>query len=257
MPDKTIAYEKRGHIARLTLQSPQTGNAIDLEMARELGDACARIAQNDEVWVVVLAAAGEGVFSSGGNLTDSAPGLGLEPLVPSKLASDAVAALDTPVIAAIDGDALGGGLELALACDLRLASERARFGLPEVSYGLIPGGGGTQRLPRIVGKGKALEMVLTGDPIGAWEAYRVGLVHRVVPTAELSAEVEGLAQHLASKGPIALRYSKEAIAKGLDMTLGQGLRLEADLSFLLQTTEDRSEGIRAFLEKRQADFKGR
>jgi enoyl-CoA hydratase len=159
-------------------------------------------------------------------------------------------------IAAINGDAWGEGLELALSCDIRIASEGARFCLPHTGYGLIPGGGGTQRLPRLVGKGKALEMTLTAEPIDAQEAFRTGLVNKVVPHDELLQEVEELAGRIIARAPIALRYAKEAVNKGLDLTLEQGLRLEADLYFLIQTTDDRMEGIRAFLEKRSPQFKG-
>ena len=167
-----------------------------------------------------------------------------------------MAAVNCPVIAAVNGDCLGAGLELALSCDIRICSENARFGFPEVCYGLIPGGGGTQRLPRIVGKGKATEMILTGEPIDAGEAYRTGLVTKVMPADRLSDVAEEVAGTLISRAPIAVKYAKEAVNKGTDMTLEQGLRLEADLSFLLQTTEDRAEGIAAFLEKRTASFKG-
>jgi enoyl-CoA hydratase len=174
----------------------------------------------------------------------------------ASLSSTAVAGLNCPVIAAVNGDALGAGLELALSCDIRICSENAHFGFPETSYGLIPGGGGTQRLPRIVGKGKATEMVITAEPIDAAEAYRIGLVTKVVPKQKLSTEAEEVAKRLSLRAPIAVRYAKEAVNKGMDMTLAQGLRLEADLSFLLQTTKDRAEGIKAFLEKRKATFKG-
>lgn len=171
-------------------------------------------------------------------------------------APNAIASLERVAIAAIGGDALGEGLELALACDIRIASEKASFCLPHTGYGLIPSGGGTQRLPRLVGKGKALEMILTADPIDAREAFRIGLVNKVVPSEKLLSEAEELAKRIITKGPIALRYAKEAINKGLDLTLEQGLRLEADLYFLIQTTADRMEGIRAFMEKRPPQFKG-
>jgi len=151
---------------------------------------------------------------------------------------------------------VGQGLELALACDIRIAAEGAKFCLPHTSYGLIPSGGGTQRLPRLVGKGKALEMVLTAEPVDAEEAFRIGLVNKVVPSEKVLSEAEEVAKGITTKGPIALRYAKEAVNKGLDLTLEQGLRLEADLYFLIQTTADRMEGIRAFLEKRPPQFRG-
>jgi enoyl-CoA hydratase len=246
MAYETIIYEKKGQIAYISLNRPQAQNAINAQMAAELADACQQINQDEEISVVLLLAAGDN-FSSG-----SDPG-------EWELVGDApraIASLERVVIAATNGDALGEGLELALSCDIRVASEGARFCLPHTSYGLIPGGGGTQRLPRLVGRGKALEMILTAEPIDATEAYRIGLVNKVVPSGELLQEVEEIAKRIISCGPIALRYCKEAVNKGLDLTLGQGLRLEADLYFLIQTTADRMEGIRAFLEKRTPQFKG-
>jgi enoyl-CoA hydratase/carnithine racemase len=157
---------------------------------------------------------------------------------------------------AVNGDALGQGLELVLAGDIRVASENATFGFPDTAFGLIPQDGGTQRLPPLVGKTKALEMLFTAEPIDVQEARRIGLVNKVVSQEELMPTVMGLATTMTSKGPIALRYAKEAVHKGLDLTLAQGLRLEADLYLLLQTTRDRTEGIRAFLEKRTPQFKG-
>jgi enoyl-CoA hydratase/carnithine racemase len=161
-----------------------------------------------------------------------------------------------PIIAAIRGFALGGGLELALACDIRIAAEDAQLGLTEVNLGIIPGGGGTQRLPRVVGRGKALEMILTGARMTAEEALRIGLVERVVPVALLMPAALALARAMADKAPIALRYAKEAVVSGLGMSLADGLRLENDLSTLLRTTEDRVEGARAFVEKRKPKWSG-
>ena len=257
MPYKTIIYDKKEHVVWLSLNRPKVGNAINLELANELVDACRVINQNDEVWAVIITGAGD-VFCSGCDLAEirSITGDNLKKANAASLCSTAVAGMNCPVIAAINGDALGAGLELVLSCDIRICSENARFGLPETSYGLIPGGGGTQRLPRIVGKGKATEMVITAESIDAAEAYRIGLVTKVVTRQKLSTEAEEIARKLISRAPIALRYAKEAINKGMDMTLAQGLRLEADLSFLLQTTKDRAEGIKAFLEKRKATFKG-
>ncbi|MBE0415516.1 MAG: enoyl-CoA hydratase/isomerase family protein [Dehalococcoidia bacterium] len=246
MPYETIIYEKKGQIAYITLNRPQLGNAINAQMTRELADACQGINEDEEISVVILKAT-EGVFSSGSDPKEWEMGCD---------APSAVASLGRVVIAAINGDAWGEGLELALACDIRIASEGARFCLPHTGYGLIPRGGGTQRLPRLVGKGKALEMILTAEPIDAQEAFRIGLVNRVVPSEKLLQEVEEIAKRITTRGPIALRYAKEAINKGLDLTLEQGLRLEADLYFLIQTTADRMEGIRGFLEKRPPQFKG-
>ncbi|MFQ5924427.1 MAG: enoyl-CoA hydratase/isomerase family protein [Dehalococcoidia bacterium] len=246
MSYETIIYEKRGQIGYLTLNRPREDNAINAEMAKELADVCQRINQDEEVSVVILMAAGDN-FS-----------LGCDPQQREATgeASAAIASVERVVIAAIDGDARGEGLELALSCDIRVASEAARFCLPHTSYGLIPRGGGTQRLPRLVGKGKALEMILIAEPIDAQEAFRTGLVNKVVPSQQLLSEAEEMAERIIPSGAIALRYAKEAVNKGLDLTLEQGLRLEADLYFLIQTTADRMEGIRAFLEKRSPQFKG-
>ena len=247
MSYETIIYEKKGQIAYITINRPQAQNAINVQMAEELADACRQINQDEEIGAVLLLAAGDN-FSSGSDPGEWA-------LVAD--APRAIASLERVVIAAINGDALGEGLELALSCDIRVASEGARFCLPHTSYGLMPGGGGTQRLPRLVGKGKTLEMILTAEPIDAAEAYRIGLVSKVVPPGELLQEVEEIAKRIVTCGPIALRYCKAAVNKGLDLTLEQGLRLEADLYFLIQTTADRMEGIKAFLEKRSPQFKGR
>ncbi len=257
MPHKTIIYRKEEQVVWLTLNRPLASNTINLELANELGDACREIKQDEEVRAVIITGAGQ-TFCSGADL-DELSSFSLDQLSrmnPASMASRAVAAVNCPVIAAINGDALGAGLELALSCDIRTSSENARFGFPETSYGLIPGGGGTQRLPRIVGRGKATEMILIAEPLDAREAYRIGLISKVVPGDKLAEEAKEIAKRLASRAPIAVRYAKEALNKGMDMTLEQGLRLEADLSFLLQSTGDRAEGIRAFLEKRTGHFKG-
>jgi enoyl-CoA hydratase len=175
----------------------------------------------------------------------------------SRRRGNPIAKLDQPVVAAISGDAIGQGLELVLACDIRIASETSRFGLPQIESGVIPRDGGTQRLSRLVGKGKALEMILTGEIIDAQEALRIGLVHKVVPTKDLTEVTMKMAKEMASKGPIALRYTKEAVYKGMDMILEQGLRLEADLYLLIHTSKDRTEGIQAFRVKKTPRFEGK
>ncbi len=245
MPDSAVIYTKEGHVAYITLNRAEAGNRINQEVAHALEGVCAQVRQDDGIYVVLLTGAGEQAFCSGSELTP-------EQFSPSS----AIAGIDRPVLVAINGEALGEGLALALCGDIRIASNKARFGFPEVTRGLIPGEGGTQRLPRIVGKGKALELILTGETIDAETAQSIGLVSKVVPGEKLAAEAETMAQNLASKGPIALRFIKEAVNKGLDLTLEQGLRLEADLYFLLHTTSDRTEGIRTFLEKRPSQFKG-
>jgi len=248
MPDKTVIYSKKGHVARVTLNRPDAGNAISRQLAQELEEVCTRVNRDDRVYVVTVTGAGA-VFCSFGN---GEPGE-----LPSCNPAAAIASIDRPVIVAVNGDALGEGLEIALSGDIRLASDNARFGLSQVSRGRIPVDGGTQRLPRIIGRGKALELLMTGDVITAGEALEIGLVSKVVPPAELVAETGKLAETVAAKGPIALRYLKEAVNKGMDMTLEQGLCLEADLYFLLHTTADRTEGIKAFQEKRPPKYKGK
>lgn len=243
----TIIYTKKDHIAHITLNRPEENNIINQQLAQELEDVCRQINQDDDIYLVIITGAGERAFCGGGEL---------EPVSPRYSAATAVASIDRPVIAAINGDALGQGLELALSCDIRVASHKARFGFPQVALGLIPMDGGTQRLPRIVGKGKALELILTAETINAEEALAIGLVNKVVSAESLASEVEALAKTIASKAPIALRYAKEAINKGLDLTLDQGLHLEADLYFILHTTADRTEGIKAFLQKRPPQFRG-
>jgi len=250
MAYRNLILEKKDRIGYITLNRPGEGNGINRALADELAEVCARINEDNEIRVVVITGSGD-VFSSGTETAQPHDSLA------SGVASRAVASLKAPVVAAINGDALGAGLELALAGDIRLAAEGAHFGLPHVAYGALPAGGGTQRLPRIVGRGKALEMILTAAVIDAQEAYRIGLVNRVVSSGELRHEAESLAGKLTAKGAIALEYAKEAINKGLDLSLQQGLRLEADLSIILQSTADREEGIRAFLEKRRAQFEGR
>ncbi len=246
MSDAIITYRQQEHLAYITLNRPEVGNTINQPLAQELTDICGRINSDDSIYVVVITGAGDKAFCAGGE-----PGVSA-----SYNVAAAIASIDRPVIAAINGDALGQGLELALSCDIRLASKGARFALAEVASGLIPMDGGTQRLPRLIGKGKALELILTAETINAEEALAIGLVSKVVPQEDLAAEAETLAEAIAAKAPIALRYVKEAVNKGLDLTLEQGLRLEADLYFLLHTTADRTEGIKAFLEKRPPQFKG-
>jgi len=243
LPEITVNQQQ--HIARIILNRPQADNIITQQLAQELAAACQQINQDDNIYVVVVTGAGDKAFCAGS-----------EPTSPEASAAAAIASIDRPVIAAINGNALGAGLELALACDLRLAASQARFGLPQVARGRIPADGGTQRLPRIVGKGKALELILSAATIDAEEALAIGLVNKVVAAAELADEAEALARAVAGKGPVALRYAKEAVNKGLDLTLEHGLRLEADLYFLLHTTADRTEGITSFREKRPPRFQG-
>jgi len=248
VPHKTVIYTKKDHIAQVILNRPEANNIINQQLAQELWDVCRTINQDDDVYVVVITGAGDGAFCVGSEMEQGSQGCSV---------ATAIAGIDQPVIAALNGDALGQGLELALSCDIRLMAEKARFGFPQVAQGFIPMDGGTQRLPRIVGKGKALELILTAETIDAEEAFEIGLVNKVVAEEDLLAEAEAMAKTIANKAPIALRYAKEAVNKGLDLTLEQGVRLESDLYFLLHTTGDRTEGITAFLQKRPPQFKGK
>jgi enoyl-CoA hydratase/carnithine racemase len=242
MSNNSVLYNKDGHVAFVTLNRPDADNVINRQLAQEMEEVCAGINQDDDIYVVVITGAGDRAFCGG-----SEAGMN---------AAAAVAGIDRPVIAAINGDAIGEGLELALSCDIRLASDKARFGLPQLAAGIIPMNGGTQRLPRLIGRGKAMELILTAGIISAGEALEIGLVTKVVPQQQLAAEAEALAKKMATQAPISLRYVKEAVNKGMDLTLEQGLRLEGDLYFLLHTTADRTEGITAFKEKRTPQFKG-
>ena len=245
----TIIYTKEGHLAYITLSRAEANNLINRQLAQELADVCQQVNQDDDVYTVVITGAGDKAFCCGSELGPEEIGSQYSP-------ATAIAGMDRPVIAAINGDALGQGLELALSCDIRIASDKARFGFPEIARGLIPVDGGTQRLPRIVGRGKAMELILTAETIDAEEALAIGLVNKVVNSEALASEAESLAKTIAGNAPIALRYAREAVNKGLDLTLEQGLRLEADLYLLLHTTADRTEGITAFLAKRPPRFKG-
>jgi enoyl-CoA hydratase/carnithine racemase len=246
MPYSAIIYSRKAHIARVTMNRPAAGNAISQQLAQELEEVCQLINQEDDIYVVTLTGAGN-TFSVGGE----------KELEETYHPAAAIAGIDRPVIVAVNGDTLGLGLEIALSCDIRIASDKAHFSLPQVASGRIPMDGGTQRLPRIIGRGKAMELLLTAETISADEALEIGLVSKVLPPEALAGEVDKLAETIAAKGPIALRYLKEAINKGLDMTLEQGLRLEADLYFLLHTTADRTEGIKSYLEKRPPEYKGK
>ena len=250
MDYNTVIYEKKESIGSITLNLSDNGDVITNRLSEELADICASVTSDEEIMVVIITGGGKH-FYVGSDLAYGEQ----ETWLPS--ITQMIISINPPVIAAINGDALGHGLELALACDLRVAAETARFGLPQIISGFIPWDGGTQLLPRIVGKGKAMEMILTGEVIDATQAYNIGLVNKVVPLEELMPTVKDMAMAVTSKAPISLRYAKEAIHKGLDLTLEQGLRLEADLYHLLQTTEDRTEGIKAFQERRTPQFKGK
>ncbi len=263
---RCLHYEVKESVAYLTLNRPEVGNIINEELAQELRQACHSIEQDETIRVIVIKGAGSKAFCLGneveqaaaqGKKTQPLSVIEAENLILKYNLSSVVANLRYPVIAAINGDALGQGLELILSCDIRIASKISNFGFPYISYGLLPMDGGTQRLPRLIGKGKSLEMLLTGELVSADEALKIGLVNQVVFPEELSSETDRIVKKIKEKAPIALKYAKEAIIKGLDLTLEQGLRLEADLYFLLHTTRDRTEGITAFREKRSPRFEGK
>jgi len=239
-------------VAWLTLDRPAAGNRVTEALAQALCDAAAAIELDDTVSVVVLAGSGASFC------------LGVEEGRPHTAKwhrhidwVDAIARLSRPVVAVVHGDAFDEGLELALACDLRVASSRARFRMAQLGDGRLPSHGGTQRLPRLVGRMRALDMLLTGCTIDAASAEAMGLVSRMAPASRFASVRDALVADLRSKGPVALRYAKEAVLKGTDLTLDQGIRLEEDLYVLLQTTHDRQEGVRAFLEKRRPMFRGK
>jgi len=263
MPYDTLLYEHKARIGYVTLNRPRLLNTQNHEMFDELAQVFGDIKRDPEVGVVILTGTGDRAFCAGADinflkqLAQTTPMAAKTFVEKNRLALGAIAHLGKPVIAAVNGFALGGGCELAMACHIRLASENARFGQPEINLGLFPGAGGTQRLPRLVGKGIALEMMLTGEAISAQEAYRVGLVNKVVPAAELMPTAEQLAQQILSKAPLAVGVILEAVQHGLEMTLAEGLQLEENLFGVICGTEDMREGTAAFLDKRPAHFMGK
>jgi enoyl-CoA hydratase len=255
-----ILYEAKDGIARLAVNRPEKLNALDRQTMREIDEAVGTAGQDPSVGVLVITGVGDKAFVAGADIAELSSQTPVEGAVYARLGQAVLGRLERigkPSIAAINGYALGGGLELAMSCTLRVAAESARLGQPEVALGIIPGYGGTQRLARLVGPGRALELILTGEPIDAREAHRIGLVNRVVPHVELTGAVEGLARTLLSRGPAALRFAMQAVQEGLQMTLEEGLSMEAALFGLSCATEDMREGTRAFVEKRKPAFKGR
>jgi enoyl-CoA hydratase len=255
-----LLVDRDGHVAVVTINRPKVLNALDTQTLDELRRAVLDLGRDDEVRVVILTGAGDKAFVAGADINELAvqtPVSGREHALAGQHVFDLIERLGKPVIAAINGYALGGGCELAMACTLRLAADSARLGQPEINLGLLPGYAGTQRLARLVGKGRAMEMILTGAPMTAVEAERIGLVNRVVPAGELMAAARALAATLSSHAPVALRYIMTAINQGLDMPFAQGEALEATLFGLVAATDDMREGTRAFLEKRKPEFRGK
>jgi enoyl-CoA hydratase/carnithine racemase len=259
MDYQTILFEVRDRVAYVTLNRPEQLNALSFQMRAELSDAFEACAGDDQVRAVVLAGTGR-AFCAGVDLRDGSFEESPIESVEVRLRGDFRAKLTgmgKPTVAAVQGYTLGGGCELALCCDLRVAAEDAAFGLPEINLASIPAGGATQRLPRLIGVTRALEVLLTGDRLSATAALEAGLVNRVVPADQLAAAASELAAKVAAKAPLAVRYLREAVYRGLDLSLEDGIRLEAYLGGLLRTTEDRVEGLAAFREKRAPEFKGR
>jgi enoyl-CoA hydratase len=257
MEYKTIIYEKRNGIGTVTLNRPEVLNSINRLLAKELFEVFDEIADNDEVKVVILTGSGR-AFCVGADIKELASS-GASPVPLSKTYPNAkkIESLDKPVVVAINGYAIGGGLELAMACDLRIASDISAFGLGEIKLGLLPGAGGTVRLPRLVGITKAKEMLFLGDLINAEEAYRIGLVNKIVPLKSLPSATENVARELAKRPSLALKMAKSCINQGMQMTLDAALEYEDKALTLLLNSKDYIEGLRAFMEKRSPDFRGR
>ncbi len=259
-----LLYEKKGNIAYITLNRPEAMNAINSEMWNALADAWISVRDDPEVWTAIVTGAGEKAFCTGADLKEMGAAFaeaiksGKPPVVPIPYVTP-MRGLQVwkPFIAAVNGMALGGGLELAMACDIRVAAEHVRLGVPEVKQGLIPGMSGTQKIPRLVPFGIAMEMLMTGEPITAQEAYRLGLVNRVVPAAELMSTAEAIANKINANGPVAVRAVKESAYRGIQMSLDDGLRFESLITLAVTQTEDALEGPKAFGEKRKPIFKGK
>src|SRR5437762_11960106 len=260
MTFESLVFEKKNNIAYVTINRPKVLNALNMATMGELRNAFTDLKQDREVRVVILTGAGEKSFVAGadiGELQKNNPVEAKEYTHRGQAVLDLIENLGKPVIACINGFALGGGCEIAMACTMRLASDNAKLGQPEVKLGIIPGYGGTQRLPRLVGKGRAMQLVMAGEMISAQEAYRIGLVNEVVAPAELIPRAESIAQKIIANAPLAVQWAMEAVNKGLEMTLPEGLYLEATLFALCCATEDKKVGTSAFLEKRAAQFHGK
>jgi len=260
MTYQTLLFDVKDGVAVVTINRPDKLNALNDQVMAELADAAERIATDPAIKGAILTGAGPKSFVAGADISDLAKQGPFDGKARAMRGQGVLRRFETcgkPVIAAVNGFALGGGCELAMACHIRIASENAKFGQPEVKLGIAPGYGGTQRLPRLVGKGVAMQLILTAEMIDAAEAYRIGLVNKVVPAGELMAESEKMLRGILSMGPLAVRLSMEAIDHGLEMTLDDGLLLEANHFGLLAATQDTKEGLSAFLEKRPAKFTGK
>lgn len=261
MPYQEIIYEKENTLAIITFNRPDVRNALNYLAIDEALEAAGDAEADEKVRVIILTGAGEKAFVAGADIDELRERNTLTELgrrsAQRRVLANLLETMSKPTIAAINGFAVGTGLELAMACTIRIASENARFGQPEVNLGIMPGNGGTQRLSRLVGEGRAMEMILTGELIDAQEAYRIGLVNRVVPQAELMPQVKELATKLAAKPPLAIKLAKDAIHTGLNLNLKDGIEYENKLFAILCGSQDKQEGVNAFLEKRPPDFQGR
>jgi enoyl-CoA hydratase len=257
---ENLLVERSDAVAVLTINRPKSLNALNRQTLGELGEALAELRSEVSVRCIIITGAGDRAFIAGADINELAvltPSNARELALAGQQLFSAIETLGKPVIAAINGFALGGGCELAMACTLRIAADTARLGQPEINLGIIPGYAGTQRLARLVRKGKALELILTGMQIPAEEALRIGLVNRVVPAAELMTQTRALARELAAKPGVAVRYCIDAINEGLEMSFAEGCQHEAALFGLVTATDDMREGTRAFLEKRKPEFRGK
>jgi len=261
MAYQEIVYEKGNGLAIITFNRPEVRNALNYRAIDESLEAASGADTDDSVRVLILTGTGDKAFVAGADIEELRARNTLTELgkrsAQRRVLANLLETMSKPTIAAINGFAVGTGLELALACTIRIASSNAKFGQPEINLGIMPGNGGTQRLPRLVGKGRAMEMILTGDLIDAQEAYRIGLVNHVVPQAELMSYVKELAAKLAAKSPLAMKLAKNAIHAGLNMSLNDGIEYENKLFAILCGSQDKQEGVSAFMEKRQPDFEGR
>ena len=255
---ETLLLERRGRVALITINRPAKLNALNIQTRAEGAAALDELREDEGVRVVVFTGAGEKAFVAGADIAEfeGRTAITQRDVMTARSLFTAVDTFPKPVIAMVNGFCLGGGCELALSCDLRIASEAARFGQPEINLGIIPGGGGTQRLTHLVGEGKAMELILTGEIINAQAAHAIGLVNMVVLHEELEAKTMELANRIAEKSPIALRLAKEAVKTAARSSLDEGLRREIDLFALCFSSEDKDEGVKAFLEKRKPEFKG-
>jgi enoyl-CoA hydratase/carnithine racemase len=259
LPLANVLYEKKGAIARVTVNRPKVLNALNTPTWKDLRTAFENARDDAAVRGVILTGAGDKAFIAGADISELAHVAAFEAEQSSRFGQevlDLVENLGKPVVAAINGFALGGGCETAMACTIRIAVDAAKFGQPEVKLGLVPGGGGTQRMPRLIGKGRALQLILSGEMISAQEAYRIGLVNEIVPAADLITRAEAILKTIASNAPIAVRFALEAANKGTETTQSEGLLLEASYFGLCAATEDKKEGTAAFLEKRAPQFRG-